>query len=319
LEISSDTVHVYTDVWGELALSRNVVRGVIWRVPSDTREHWRLRDDLKQPHEELDLLKLVNGDQLRGNVLTAGGGQLTFRSAAGDVSLTMDRLQSWRSAHDKMSRDEQQSSVIGFRDGTLLVAKSVSLDQQLDVELACGPRLITRPEVRLEEEAIVTYYRPYNSRVVYLSDLESIGHKHVPLLSLNWDWQRDRNVLGGPLSSGRGMHEKGIGMHSTARLAFDLDDTFEEFQAEASLDVTAGRQGSVVFRVFTSSGEGGWSQAFASSIVRGTSSPVAIRVDIRQARRIAIVVDYADGGDVLDRANWIGARLIRAPPANGGT
>ena len=42
----------------------------------------------------------------------------------------------------------------------------------------------------------------------------------------------------------------------------------------------------------------------------GQGKPLPARVDIRGARRLALLVESADQGDVLDRANWLGARLV---------
>ena len=100
-------------------------------------------------------------------------------------------------------------------------------------------------------------------------------------------------------------------MHSTSRLAFDLPEGFDEFQAELSIDRSAGNEGSVVFRLFTSSEGAKWIAAYKSEVVRGGDAPTPVRVDIRGAKRLALVVDFAERGDTLDRANWIGARLVR--------
>ena len=99
-------------------------------------------------------------------------------------------------------------------------------------------------------------------------------------------------------------------MHSTSRLAFQLGETHDEFQAEICLDESANQSGSVVFRVFTFGAEQKWQEAFKSPIVRGGEAPRAVRVPLKGATRLALVVDFADRGDVLDRANWLGARVL---------
>jgi hypothetical protein len=102
-------------------------------------------------------------------------------------------------------------------------------------------------------------------------------------------------------------------MHSTSRLAFELPGSFDEFQAEVCIDRSAGQRGSVVFRAFISTDGSKWSEAFKTDVVRGSARPVEVRVDVRAARRIALIVNFADQGDQLDRANWIGARLVKLP------
>jgi hypothetical protein len=36
-----------------------------------------------------------------------------------------------------------------------------------------------------------------------------------------------------------------------------------------------------------------------------------ISVDVSQAQALALIVDFADRGDVLDRAAWLDARLTK--------
>ncbi len=177
--------------------------------------------------------------------------------------------------------------------------------------MACGLHLGTLPEIRPVDESLIVFVRPQNANVLYLSGIADLGHKHIPFLGSDWGWGRDRNVLGGQISSHDRVFEKGIGMHSTARLAFDLPQGFTEFQAEVSLDRSAGKRGSVQFRVFTSEDGATWVPSEKTQIVRGGDAIVPIRVDIAGRKRLALVVDFAERGDELDRANWIGARLVR--------
>jgi hypothetical protein len=46
-------------------------------------------------------------------------------------------------------------------------------------------------------------------------------------------------------------------------------------------------------------------------VVRGGEAVVPISIEIGTARAIALIVDFADGGDVLDRAAWLNARLMK--------
>ena len=113
-------------------------------------------------------------------------------------------------------------------------------------------------------------------------------------------------------SCARGViYDKGLGMHSPSRVVYRLDGQYVRFAAELAIDDRAGDQGSVVFRIFSEAGQGTWNEVFTSRVVRGGEAPVPISVDIRQARHIALVVEQADRGDQLDRANWLDARLVR--------
>jgi hypothetical protein len=98
---------------------------------------------------------------------------------------------------------------------------------------------------------------------------------------------------------------KGIGMHSAARLAYNLDQPYKRFQAELAMDDSAGG-GSVRFRVFVDGQE-----KFTGETIRGGMKPAPISVDLSGAKQLDLVVDYADRADVLDHADWLSARLIK--------
>ncbi len=113
------------------------------------------------------------------------------------------------------------------------------------------------------------------------------------------------------LRAGGHLHLKGLGMHSPARLTYDLDDDYQRFQAEVAVDDETKGGGSVAFRVFVDDGSGGWQQRVESGIVRGGEAPCALSVDLTGAKRISLLVDFADRGDELDHADWLDARLVK--------
>ena len=39
--------------------------------------------------------------------------------------------------------------------------------------------------------------------------------------------------------------------------------------------------------------------------------PQAVSIDLSGAKRLDLVVDYGEAGDVLDHADWLGARLVK--------
>jgi hypothetical protein len=198
--------------------------------------------------------------------------------------------------------------VMGFRDGACIPVQKVS---QVEDRIA----LSVSQDLKLEAETArltsqVVMLQPTGLHVRYVSDLDPIDQAEVPFLEQTWPYGRDRSVSGGRLRSDGHVYLKGLGMHSTSRLVYNLPEGFREFGAELALDDTARGGGSVTYRVFVER-DGVWSADFESPVVRGGEAPLPVRVDISQATRIALVVDYADYGDVLDRANWLSARLMK--------
>ena len=98
-------------------------------------------------------------------------------------------------------------------------------------------------------------------------------------------------------------------MHSASRLTYDLDRPYRRFDAELAVDDVAAGKGSVVFRVFVDEGDGRWRAAFTSGIVRG-GPPLPMSVDLQGAKRLSLLVEFADRGDERDDADWLDARLI---------
>ncbi len=302
-----------SNTWGEITLPRRCVMGIVWQPPAQQLARWQLRDRIAGSTVKADELTLTHDDQLQGRLLNMANGRLWYETTTGVIMLKTSLVSVWRGSDtiNPDTADSSKTSLVGLQDGSLLTATSVMLGDNLHVELRCGVSLTTLPAVRPAEEQLVTFLQPANPAVTFLSDLQPLGYKHIPLLNLHWTWQADRNVLGGPLSAAGHLFAKGLGMHSTSRLAYALEGDYDEFQAEVALDQSAGQLGSVVFRVFTSGDVAAWKMIYKSEIVRGGTDPVPIRARIVGARRLALVVDFADHGDQLDRANWIDARLVR--------
>ncbi|MGE0758017.1 MAG: NPCBM/NEW2 domain-containing protein, partial [Pirellulaceae bacterium] len=107
---------------------------------------------------------------------------------------------------------------------------------------------------------------------------------------------------------------KGLGMHGTSRLAYDLNQQYERLEAEIALDSASSSLGSVVFRVLVEQvaaegGAGGWEVVYESPLVRPGDGPRSISIDVTRAARLALIVDSAAHGDIGDWADWLNARL----------
>ena len=147
-----------------------------------------------------------------------------------------------------------------------------------------------------------------SSRVVYVSDLsptrtDTQGRLHRP-----WPVRRDRSVSGGPLLIDGRSFAKGLGVHSRTELVFELGGVYESFAATVGIDDRARPRGSVVFRVSDLSSP---EALYDSGLVTGRDEPRSILIDVSEVQRLALLVDYGDGLDLSDHADWGDARLIR--------
>jgi hypothetical protein len=256
-----------------------------------------------------DLVLLTNKDRVMGRLTALSGGSLALETAAGQVKLPLSRVEAVafgtkEAGSAPPSGTEPPRFVVGTRDGSVVYANAIRGNEDgLSIE-AGGLALAGG---RLNDVALL---QSLGGRFKHLSDLEPDGFRHVPYLSIEWPYRRDRNVLGGPLSVGGKRYMKGIGMHSAARLTFRLDGNYRRFDAAVAIDDSAGQRGSVTFGVYVLRG-GAWTEAFASGTVRGGEAPRPVSVDVTGAQGLTLTVDYADRGDELDRADWLNARLVR--------
>jgi hypothetical protein len=221
----------------------------------------------------------------------------------------------------------------GFNDGSrLLVSQLLTKNDHLHATSA-GQSFVAPLKS-------LVFLQPLDGRAVYLSDLQPTEYEQTPYLNLTWPYRNDRNVTGGLLRSDGRLFLKGLGVHSAARLVYDVsgERTGEKdshvsltqgqsktgspfplgegqgvravraptlFQAELAIDDSAA-SGSVQFRVLVDGVE-----RYTSPVIRGGQPPVPISVNIRSAKKLELIVDYADRADVLDHADWLNARLTK--------
>lgn len=319
IALNSEELRIDTRLVGELALPRNVVRGIIFRLPADVKSRDALHDRILNRRDANDWLLLANGDELTGRAT----GQKTAEQSAEEqlmfavgmtkapASLGFSKLAAIAFDSvlvDSVARRGNQTLTV-LRDGSqLYVGEIAERGPRQELTLVCGAK------VRLDRESLgedVVFWQPLGGTTTYLSDLDDAGYKHIPFLTQSWSFGRDRNCHGERLRSAGALIAKGLGMRSTSRLAYDLPEDYRTFAAELALDDSAGERGSVIFRVFTAAETGAWKTAYESPVIRGGTSPLPISVDIRGAKRLALIVDFAERGDECDDADWLNARLSR--------
>ena len=310
-----------SEQFGGLELATAAVAGLVLRAPTTQRERDLLLDRIarvqtsptRQRGTELEKgragqpdaavrLILANGDQLQGRLLRISRQSVELAGDVGPITVARSRLTA-----AVFARPPSQSGPrpplriwLGTSDGSRLLADRLESDAKgLRAVLAAGPSIRTR----LRD---VVWLETVGGRAVHLSDLSAAAYRHVPYLSLAWPYRTDRSVTGAMLRAGGRLYAKGLGMHSAARLTYLLEEPLRRFQAELAVDDQTAGGGSVRFRVFVDGRE-----RFTSATIRGGDRPAAISVDVAGAKRLDLVVDFADRADQLDHADWLNARLVR--------
>lgn len=202
-------------------------------------------------------------------------------------------------AHHGPKPDLTGRCLIQLRDGSSLWAAVAKLEQGRlsarlaeDAELVLPWDAVCRLDVR-------------SSRMVFLSDLDPIGVVEEALVTYAGPWRRDRNVVGGPLTLGKTVYEKGLGVHSRCRLTYEVGGRYDTFAAVIGLDASAAGKGDCVFAVSADGKE------LLKKRMRGTDRPAPVRLRIAAASQLTLSVEWGEDLDLADRANWCDARLLK--------
>jgi hypothetical protein len=308
-----DRLTADSDLFGTLKMPLESLAGITFHAPSDRRQHDAILDRLLRASGDVDRLILDNGDELTGLFEGIARDAATFKTDAGQVEIKTERitaiLMNPALRRSPTVKDRPQCAWVGFSDGSRLLAAQLLVDgDSLKVTAAAQTLSAARSSA--------VFLQPLGGRTVYLSDLKPADYQQTPFLDLRWPLQLDRNVTGGMLRSGGRLYPKGLGVHSAARLVYSLSPLLlgkgpgvkaaTRFEAHVAIDDSTANRGSVVFRVLVDGQE-----RFTSRILRGGDAPVPVSVDLRGAKQLELLVDYADRGDVLDHADWLDARLTR--------
>jgi len=307
VRIEKENVQGASAIFENLSIPLELASGIIFRPPFDLAKQDQLRTRIAAAGGQTDRVLLDNGDELTGTIAALDEKGLTLQTDVGNVTLETRKLAAaiFNPTLLKPLTSRGLRVLVGFQDGSRATATKLEADKtSATLQLAGGLELKTATDR-------IVALQPLGGRVEYLSDMKPISYRHIPFLILSWPYSADRSVLGGQLRAGGKLFAKGLGMHSPARITYDLKGTYRQFQADLAIDDEAGQGGSAVFRVFVDDGSGTWQEQYTSETIRGGEPPVPISVDLAGAKRISLLVDYADRGDELDHADWLNARLVR--------
>jgi hypothetical protein len=186
--------------------------------------------------------------------------------------------------------------------------------------------------IPLDRLSVLSFHSP---RLVHVADLTPAAEHHEGRLIASSRPRKNRNVAGGPLRLAGRTYSRGLGMRSHSSVTYALDEAYERFLAQIGIDDavrpddaarsegvgrsgTAHEQtprtwpgGAAVFRVYVDG-----ASRFESDLLRAGDKPVALDIDVTGAQSLTLEVDYGDGLDLGDYADWAAARLLRrAAPA----
>jgi hypothetical protein len=326
VSFDDDKLVIRSRDWTIQPIPRDKVRFILARTPLDPAARDAALDHLM--HLAPGRVLLVNGDQVEARLLVTpvpdGRPRVELRapsdnepamSTVSAASIEGASVASPEKDRDTLPRElaDLPLADVGLIDGSLLVCRGVtSADDQLDLQLACGVILSCRRATADQTPyQAIAFVGARNEQSRWLADCQPSSYQFIPYLDGQWTYQKNASVNGGRLRWRDRVISHGLGMHSKSSLVFELDETYRSLGFELAIDRLAGPLGSADCRVLVLDETGEWREAFAAPHVTAAAPPLPGLVDIAGARAVAFVVDYGEDGDVMDRVNWLNARLIR--------
>jgi len=305
--LDGETLKGSSPTFGAWELPIDLVSAIVLRPPHDRKASDQLLDRALSLTGSGDRLLLENGDELTGTITAIDATKVVLKGEAGPLEVKLDALAAVMFDPTLVNKPATKGLrlLVGFRDGSRFTATTVSGDgDSVRLKLPGGASLAAPRET-------IAALTTLGGRTTYLSDLQPASYRHIPYLTLTWPYRNDRSAAGSQLRAGGHVYPKGLGMHSPARITYDLDGDYRRFDAEVAIDDETNGGGSVAFRVFVDDGSGELTERGSSGTLRGHQPPAAISVDLTGIKRISLLVDFADRGDELDHANWLNARLVK--------
>ncbi len=282
-----------------LALGIDVVRAVRLTPEATPAE---FDNALSTPAADADRIFFkVDGksDSISGLIVSLSAEQLTFQLEGAERKLPRSQIVGLVLAQP-VAEAEVTRCTVHLRDGSRLAGDLTSISGAAATLSLPGGGQVAFPW----SAALAVDVR--SARVAYLSDLKPLEVEESTLLTLPRPWQRDKSVMARPLTLGRRVFDKGIGVHARSMLTFAADRKYDVLAAVIGLDEQAGGKGDCVFTVL---GDG---QPVFTQRLQGNDPPQDLKVEISRYERITLLVEPGEGLDLGDHANWCDVRMIKS-------
>ena len=287
---------------GKITIPLECLLGLILTAPTESDGFDQLWNRVAGEPRSTEVVWMANGDRLAGGFLGLDDRALKLQIDGKPVEI-------------------DRTGVIAVEFDPSVVAYPRHDSSYLDLTFADGSRLGVT-DARVEKGQVIATTRfgqPIRIPIGDLTRLDSRTDALVYLSDRKVDAQENTGYLGAPRAlridrtvDGHGFqlnghaYDRGLGTQSQTLLAYRLKPGDRRFQALVGVDDRAGPLGSVVFRVLTDRKPRVTTRAMTSR-----DAPVAIDIDISEAKLLILVTEFGERGDVRDLADWIEARIIR--------
>ena len=269
--------------------------------------------ELGKGSTDSDFLLTADGAKLTGILESLDMNQITFDDESlGLLKIEWSKVRAFQLvALDDETAEPGESGIsidVVTRDGSTPKGLLLQLDTE-EVRLRIG----SGQETRIPIDRILRINFA-NDRVVSLTDrtpievVEGLGEgRWFP-----WSWQKDRNVLGSPLTIGGRSFDEGIGVHSNSLLSFKIEPGDLTLNGFAGMDASAKPRdeeseiGNARFSILVD-GKVAW----GPHDISWKDAPRPFSVPLAESSNFTLKVEMGSGIHILDRANWVATQIIR--------
>ncbi len=291
----------------ELSIPLTFVSLLCLTVPDGVEDPALFLSKLEKSKRPQDLLFLKSGDRLEGAFASLDLAKgFTFKVSGRVVETGIGQVALFANNSEWQARPRVKKALgqVILRNGARLQLASARVDPERKLlvgKALFGPLL----EVPLNLLASLDIQQ---GGAVFLSDLTPKQYEHTPFLGLSWPLVKDASVTGKQMRLGDSFFDKGLGMHGQSRVTYNLDSGYRWFEALVGLDAETGKRGRARISVLV---DGKKHEALAGKELSAPDAPAPVRLDVRKARELTLVVEFGSFGDVEAHVDWVEARLIR--------
>lgn len=266
------------------------------------------------PKSSEDTVYLTNGDTDIGVVKSVSAESILFKSSRFKKEIPYKTSDIYAASFFQIAKppaepDELISIITGSYTEYKITGRIISLDNEKQL---LSVSTFYKETLAIPLASVSSIYFK-NGKCVYLSDITPASEKTKSYFGSDapfYTWARDKNALNaGPILINGVRFRKGISAHSRTELAYKLDGKFSRFQCTIGLDDVSRNQvfsGSVTFIVLADGKE-----IFNSGVMNYGDQAREIHLNISNSDELNLVVDWGNDGDILDFADWAGARLLK--------
>lgn len=299
VSVANDQCQIEWSGGDPLSVPIDAVRAIRLEPNTDSTEFDKA---LAAPSPELDrlLLKAEEGklETVTGLVESLSAEEIKFELRGETRTVPRNKLFAIVVAQPDAG-DAVPPALVVLKDGSQIGGELVSLDgERAGIQVAGGGKAVV-PWAGVQRVLI------RSGRVAFLSDLKPAMTEQQAIVTIARPWQRDKSVLGKPLTLGRRVFEKGIGVHSRSLITFDAEGKYDTLAATIGIDAETSGKGDCIFTVL---GDG---QPLFSQRLKGGDEAQDISVPIAGAQQVTLLVEPGADLDLADHADWCDVRFIK--------